>query len=445
MDALIVADDFTGAMDTGHGFAADGRTVRVRLAGPSRTAYEPVREMTLSPSELDCDVLTVDMNTRDVSPETAREAVSGLLNVDVPLVYKKIDSTLRGNVVSEVDGAMDAIGPAVAVVAPAFPSTGRRTVDGQHLVNGVSLPDADYDVSTSNLQDFFESSRYRVVSLGTETIARGTETVRSALEAECESEPVVVTCDAATETHLETIASAGTSLDAPVLFVGSGGLAAALSASEALGAREQSGAHLLSEADLSSGADLSSACPTGGSLGIVGSINEQTLEQLSAVPDEYVYRLNPAAAVRKPKDTGREAVTELVDRLDSYGTAVVTGATERADVERAREAGAELPTDSNAGGRVAAALATAAAETTERASPSSLVCTGGSVARSVLESLEATAIDLTGESVGDGIPEGQIADGPAAGTHVVTKAGGFGSKGSIVNCLNFVCDDDDRN
>ncbi len=433
MNALIVADDYTGAMDTGHGFAARGHSVRVQLAGPEPGEYESMTPLINSLSETDFDVLSVDMNTRDASAKTARKAVSGLLNDEISAVYKKIDSTLRGNVVAEVDGATDAMGADLALVAPAFPSTGRKTVDGVHFVNGVPLAEAGYGASTSDLETVFEPSRYPVTALGTETVTRGVDAVRSALADTLRSEPVVVTCDATTTHDLETLASAADSLEATVLFVGSGGLATGFPLPETTATRE------LSETTSPAGH------ATGGALGVVGSVNERTLEQLRAVPDRLVYRLDPSGAVREPVRAGREAATALTDRLQSDGQAVVTGATEQADIERARSAAGDLSSDIDAGDQIVTALAAAAAETVELAPPSGLVCTGGSVARGVLESLSVTAIDLTGESVGDGIPEGRIVDGTAAGTRLVTKAGGFGAEGSIVNCLNFVGDGNDGN
>jgi D-threonate/D-erythronate kinase len=134
---LVLADDFTGAMDTGHGFAARGCAVRVVVA-------EPNADDTDRPSSGDSDVLAVDLDTRDLEPTAASTAVASFLEAGpVPeLVYKKVDSTLRGNVVREVDAALEATGAELAVVAPAFPGTGRVTVNGRHLVDGRPLEDA---------------------------------------------------------------------------------------------------------------------------------------------------------------------------------------------------------------------------------------------------------------------------------------------------------------
>ena len=419
-NAFVVADDFTGAMDTGHGFAANGYDVRVAVAGP---------DVDRSP-DATADVLAIDADTRDVDPETAATTVSTLFDraPSDALAYKKLDSTLRGNAVAEVDAALEATGAALAVVAPAFPATDRITVDGHHLVEGVALEAAGYDATTSDLRTLFGASRHEVRALGIGTVLEGPSAVARVLSdaaGAADGDATIVVCDATHDRHLRTIADGADRLEREVLYVGSGGLATAVSVP---------GAPTEPTVELPA---------SGGALGVVGSVNDRTLEQLAAVPDDLIYRLDPAAAVAAPERTGRDAATELADRLRERGRAVVTGARSRADVERAESAAAERGVD--AGARVATALGTAAAATNAAASPApaGLVLTGGTVARAVLDALSASAIDLTGRAVGAGVPVGRIADGDAAGAAVVTKAGGFGSEGSIVNCLNFVGDGDD--
>ncbi|MFB6140789.1 MAG: nucleotide-binding domain containing protein, partial [Halosimplex sp.] len=133
--------------------------------------------------------------------------------------------------------------------------------------------------------------------------------------------------------------------------------------------------------------------------------------------------------------------------LDWRGRAVVTAATGPDDVaaaraavaaERAGEAAEEGETDALAAERVADALAAAARATVDGAAPAGLFLTGGDVAGAVLDALGADEIALTGEAVGEGVPVGEIATGPAAGTRVVTKAGGFGGERVILNCLDAV-------
>lgn len=433
-NALLVADDLTGAVDTGHGFAARGRGVRVRLRG----------ERDADPAATNRDVLAVDTDTRVASPSVAAEAVTRAIGAyPAARVYRKVDSTLRGNVVAEVDAAVAATDADLAVVAPAFPATGRTTECGRHFVEGTPLAETDYGVGESDLGTVFGRSRYLVEHLDLTTVEEGHGAVREALAAVAETgESVLVVCDATDGSHLDAIATGAGALagdgpasgsdgwtsepgsgpeppedDAPtVLFVGSGGLAK----------------HVAVPGERAPATVRPASRP--GTLAVVGSTNERTLVQLAAVPDDLVVALDPAAAVRNPEETGQRGAVRVGRLLDRRDRAVVTAATVAADVEAAERVAGETGRD--AGDRVATALSTAASGAVAASQPGSLCLTGGAVARAVLTRLEAPELALTGAAVADGIPESVVATGPARGTRVVTKAGGFGDERTILNCLD---------
>ena len=428
-NALVVADDLTGTLDTGHGFATRGRGVTARLlGGVTRHSRE-------SKADTDSDVLAIDTDSRSVDPDDAVRIVRSVVDdIDADVVYKKIDSTLRGNVVAEVDAALDASGAAAGIVAPAFPETGRTTRDGIHFVDEVPLADAGYPVDESALPTVFAASEYSVERLALSTVERGADSVSDTLRNTVRStaEPPLIICDAVTAEHLATIAAGADTLAESVLYVGSGGLAA--------------------HATVPGDSRTSTPPPQSGQgvVSVVGSINPRTLEQLEACPDEDVIRLDPAAAVRDPESVARNTAPTVVQRTRDRSRAIVTAAVDTTDVDRAEATATELSEiqndDYDAGGRVARALA----GTIERAltgddavDPSRLFLTGGDVARETLDALSVTTIRLTGRAVDAGLPVGWIADGPAADTHLITKAGGFGDEKTIVNCLRPVGGDNE--
>ena len=132
----LIADDLTGALDSGAGFAKAGLR-SVMPFGPTGTVALPVG----------ADVIIFNTATREgdavVARERAREAALRLLGHGVSLIYKKMDSVLRGHPGPELSGVLDAIAithpGARALVAPAFPAQGRTTVDGVQLVQGVPV------------------------------------------------------------------------------------------------------------------------------------------------------------------------------------------------------------------------------------------------------------------------------------------------------------------
>ena len=415
-NALVVADDLTGAMDTGHGFAARGRGVRVRRS------VADTADATAADGPVDADVLVVDTDSRDAGPSAAAAAVARAVETDpAELVYKKVDSTLRGNVVAEVDAALAATGAGLAVVAPAFPATGRTTEGGRHLVEGTPLAEAGYGVAESDLREYFAASEYPLAHVDTGTVEAGAATVAERLADRAESErPTLVVCDARTDDHLAAVAAGAASLTEPPLYVGSGGLAA----------------HVDVSGEPTAPPEASPDPRRSGVLGVVGSVNERTLAQLAAVDDEAVVAIDPAAAVTDPEGAGRAAAESLAALLEWRGRAVVTAATGPGDVAAAERAAADLAEGATAADRVVAALATAARTAVDDAAPRGLVLTGGDTAGAVLDAVDAETLALTGESVAAGVPEGRIETGPAAGTRVVTKAGGFGTERVILNCLD---------
>ena len=130
---LIIADDFTGAIDTGVQLAAKGANTRV-MTRPDidlRTVDEHVQ------------VLVLDMETRHISPQdayrTVYHIVSQSMEMGIPYIYKKTDSALRGNIGAELSALLDASGVAHLPFLPAFPQIGRTTENGIHYINGVPV------------------------------------------------------------------------------------------------------------------------------------------------------------------------------------------------------------------------------------------------------------------------------------------------------------------
>lgn len=131
---LILADDLTGAADT---------AARCRSAGlPATICLTPPGQ------PLPAGVVAFTSDSRHLPPDEAarrvRDVAAPLAGVDA-LWYKKIDSTLRGNIGAELDALLDLLDAPAALVCPAFPAQGRGTVNG-HLVApggppvGIHLP-----------------------------------------------------------------------------------------------------------------------------------------------------------------------------------------------------------------------------------------------------------------------------------------------------------------
>lgn len=130
---LVLADDFTGSLDTGVQFRAKG--TRIRFGSPTNRYFTHPEE--------DVQVLIVDTESRHLSPEDAarviRQIVSDAEALGVPYIYKKTDSGLRGNIGAELGAALEASGKPVLHFIPAFPQIGRTTIQGIQYIKGIPV------------------------------------------------------------------------------------------------------------------------------------------------------------------------------------------------------------------------------------------------------------------------------------------------------------------
>ena len=115
---LIIADDLTGAMDTGAQLAkqSGGTVVLPDVEGLERCGH--------------CEAAVVNTETRHATPEAAAEAVTSAVrmgrSLGVTHFYKKTDSTLRGNVGIELQAVLSASGARRLVFVPSFPGSAAR-------------------------------------------------------------------------------------------------------------------------------------------------------------------------------------------------------------------------------------------------------------------------------------------------------------------------------
>ena len=130
--------------------------------------------------EADEDVRVVNTESRYVEPGEVMDRVTASLEPsDAETVYKKIDSTLRGNLVPEVSATVTETDVTSAVVVPAFPANGRTTVEGLHLVDGTPVAQTEFNedeadpLETSHIPTIFERRDEAVAHVSLERVEAG--------------------------------------------------------------------------------------------------------------------------------------------------------------------------------------------------------------------------------------------------------------------------------
>ncbi len=370
----IQADDLAGACDTGAPFAARGLETLVVVSdgdGPPALPRETAA------------VLVVDTESRAAPVEEARArarmAGSALKAGSPRILYKKVDSTLRGHVAAEVDGMLDGSGLAVALLAPAFPAQRRTVIDGCLRVEdrpagetAIARDPAFPRTGASVLALLAAGGVRPVMSLPLPTIRRGRDAVAVGLHRFAGTGGRVLAADAETDADLAILAEAAG--DGATLLAGSAGLATALAARRG--------------------------------------------------PARLDERAAPPIRLRRPlvvvAGSAHPATRAQIERLGSrQGLEVIAPPSDRGadDPARRRE--------------TAARLADAASARVERSRPGALLLTGGETAIKVLRALGASGLRLAGEFE-PGVALGTLVGGPFDGLALVTKAGGFGDADTLV-------------
>jgi uncharacterized protein YgbK (DUF1537 family) len=130
----IIADDLTGALDTATPFVAAGLRVAVAITIDGIDAALAT----------DADIVAVNTASRALSPleATARVAQAATaLNAAKPaIIFKKIDSRLKGNPGVEAHAIADMLDRSALVIAPAVPDQQRLTRNGHVTGRGVDVP-----------------------------------------------------------------------------------------------------------------------------------------------------------------------------------------------------------------------------------------------------------------------------------------------------------------
>ncbi len=407
----IVADDLTGAADTGIAFLAHGMSAVV--------TWPPAAAWRIPDGPWGADVLAIDTRSRAASAEDAaaitRQVVSALREAGVPTLYKKIDSVLRGHVGDEVHAAIDAWhADSLAVVAPAFPGAGRTTVEGRQRVNGVPLAGSPPVATLLDRAGLLSRVAYLADVRGTG--------LASLLRGYHDAGVRAVVCDAETDHDLQAIARAGTQLGRVVVWAGSGGLARALPAELGSGLQTLTGERRTATPPSREAATPAtrrdttapgSPSPARSLLIVVGSTSRVAQAQVDAAAAAGAYR--------------------VVVPIDALGDA--TALDERVGIGIVRDISARLLAGEDV-------LVTLAADPTGTAgdnprivvrlgellrpcapSVDGLILTGGDTAIGVLQAWGVTALHLV-EEIDPGVVRSETIGGPPLA--VITKSGSFG-------------------
>ncbi|QTL99794.1 hypothetical protein GM661_18450 [Iocasia frigidifontis] len=229
---IIIADDLTGANDSGVQLSKQGLKTLVYI--------DPLNWQDDSQSNnlFKGDVLVIDTETRELSGEEAAEAsrkITAKLRLDQQknaTFYKKIDSTLRGNIGKELEVLMDFLDKDLCILAPSFPGNNRLTVGGYLLVNNEPLGLSQYyqggldPWQGSYIPDYIQQQTDLPVGLvELKDVMQGEKVIFKQIEALQKKGKKIIVFDAALDSQLRDIVNSSKRLNSSILYCGSAGLA----------------------------------------------------------------------------------------------------------------------------------------------------------------------------------------------------------------------------
>ncbi|HTF63259.1 MAG TPA: four-carbon acid sugar kinase family protein, partial [Edaphobacter sp.] len=224
---LILADDLSGAADCANACMRSGLSAVVTFDDAGR--------------HVTSEVLSIDCDTRHLESDDAAARVVNVMRRHIGvepdlLLFKKVDSTLRGNVAVELSAVLkerrrltNGKERIVSVMAPAFPSGGRTTIEGNQMVHGVALHKTEmwiHDglVGPAHIPSMLAKAGLRPASLGLNLVRGDGKQLKLAMQ-QMAGEADVLVCDVEKDEDLSAIAEASMVLGRQTVWAGSAGLA----------------------------------------------------------------------------------------------------------------------------------------------------------------------------------------------------------------------------
>lgn len=402
---LVLADDFTGALDTGVKFAQQGISTRVLVGGESPQ------------EDIDADVTVMCLDTRHLPPSEAAQIVGSIVRPAkkvVPYIMKKTDSALRGNVGSELAATLYNTGESRLPFFPAFPAMGRLTVGGVQMIGEVPVAESVFG------QDPFEPVR---VSFIPEIIGAQTDAAVAVKKAgEIDDDKGILVYDSESEEDIRATAHKLQEKGRLSIMAGCAGLAAVLP--EVLG---------LESAKVELPAIIKPLVV------ISGSLNAITLRQLDHAAQKGFYRKVLSARQKLDPDfAGSDECAALIDELwQAYGrgcSLIICSDSFVGEGDVPEDLARRGISPEEGKTRVVETLAYIAQQLALRELHASLLFTGGDTLLAFIKRMDCTELHPLGE-LGSGIVLSELVCGQKS-YQIISKSGGFGDERLLAELAN---------
>lgn len=345
------------------------------------------------------------------------------------MIYKKIDSTLRGNIGSELDALKEVFNPDFIVIAPGNPSGGRVLKNGELYLNGVRIDKTDYGrnvinkINGYNLVDILESqSNYKSALITTSELD---ESLYNKISEYSELGIDYLIVDSIVDNDLEYLSRLLVNTNYNILWCGSSGLINYLPNSQVK----------LEHHD---------KIDTNTTLTIAGSFNDVTLRQIKKFQSEKTikgFKLDLVRILTSLEEREKEVtriVEEAIKFTQSKYCILIYATSNQNEIGNSIEIATE---NGNSQISVSKFITKTLGEIAKRLMNvvqfKALVVTGGETAKDICKALNIEQIDLIDE-IEPIIPIGKITiNNNKDEMYLVTKGGSIGNENSFININHF--------
>ncbi|MDC7955770.1 four-carbon acid sugar kinase family protein [Fusobacterium simiae] len=389
---LIIADDFTGANDT---------AVQIKKRG------YPVKLIFSSSLKIKEKFVVIDTETRTLSAQKAYEYIKNitenlLKKQDFNFIYKKVDSTLRGNIIEEIKAINEIYHPEVIIFAPAFPKLERTTQNGVHKVKGIPILQTEFakdpinPVQTDNIIEMLKKGFQEDVTYISLKTLYSLDNIKY-------DKGKYYTFDVETIEDIQKIAKLGLESNRKVLWIGSAGLIEGI---------------------------FDILYPKKPSLGIVGSVSEVSSKQLLYAKDRgmNILELDISKILAFPEIEYNSSLEKSLSILKQKQNLIITSCLTKESLKKVMlYAEKNHITKEEIAKYIKDIFGKMVKSILKEVEVSGIFLTGGDTAISIIKNLEVEELEILLElSVGTVLLK--ITEGKYKGLPIITKAGSFGDE-----------------
>lgn len=437
-ELVIIADDLTGAMDTGILFSSRSKRVVV-------ISHRHIHRLYANLKKVKAEILSIHTNSRSLPGDEAAQCiasvVSRLKGNRATYIYKKVDSCLRGNIGEETEAVMEQMGYETSFIAPAFPEMGRTTLNDIHYVHNQPVTDCGFakdpvnPVRTSCVSSVAaEQCNWKVGHINLETLESDEGSLKKEIQRLRNSGARHLVFDAALRSHLDKIVHLANNYGhGKILLAGSAGLAGSLV--------NHFPENLHQFIDSQSEREKKQIV-TANYLMVIGTTSAVAKNQITSLRRFHQYKLIRISSELLINPDRQDHLVKLADSIQK--TLEKTDLIIRVDDSDAdlfkelknKQLITKAGNSDQKGEKIIAGLGFVTGAVLRQKRPAGLYLSGGDTAHAVMEAIGAWGI-LLKKQISPGMVCGIALGGIHEKLPVVTKAGAFGDSDSLLLLHNY--------